>query len=188
MKKKTMRIVVIIVAAAMLLTILVPALAVLAGASSGKVTEDDIDKIKGELSDISAQRAQAQAQLSAIRGDLSRAKEQISLIEGQITLAEHEISISRRILDQYDQNIQAKERQIADLEEQEAAQYAQCCSHVRWLEETGSVSYLSILFHHQIAIGRQIFAYLILQRQQSSFHQLKYSRHGLHLGHGKHQI
>lgn len=146
MKKKTMRIVVILLAAVMLLSILVPALTVLAGASSGKVTEEEIDQIKDQLSDISAQRAQAQAQLSAIRGDLSRAKEQISLIEGQITLAEHEISISQRLLDQYDQNIQAKERQIAGLEEQEAAQYAQFCSHVRWLEETGSVSYLSILF------------------------------------------
>ncbi len=145
MKKKTLRIVVIILAAVMLLSVLVPALTVLAGAS-GKVTEDDIDQIKDELSDISAQRAQTQAQLNAIRGDLSRAKDQVALIESQITLTEHEISISQRLLEQYDQSIQVKERQIAGLEEQEAAQYAQFCSHVRWLEETGSVSYVSILF------------------------------------------
>ena len=146
MKKKTMRIIVIILAAVMLLSILVPMLTVLAGASSTKVTEDDIKKIKGELSDISAQRAKAQAQLSAIRGDLSRAKEQISLIESQILLTEHEISISQRLLEQYDMSIQSKELELRALEDREAAQYAQFCNHVRWLEETGSVSYLSILF------------------------------------------
>lgn len=145
MKKKTMRIIVIILAAVMLLSILVPALAVLAGAS-GKITEEDIDKIKGELDDISNQRYKAQQQLSAIRGDMSRAKDQIELIKSQITLTEHGISISQRLLEQYDQSIADKEQEIAGLEQQEAEQYDQFCSHVRWLEETGSVSYLSILF------------------------------------------
>ena len=98
MKKKTMRIIVIVLAAVMLLSILVPALAVLAGAS-GKITEEDIDKIKGELDDISNQRYKAQQQLSAIRGDMSRAKDQIELIESQITLTEHGISISQRLLE-----------------------------------------------------------------------------------------
>ena len=159
MKKKTMRILVIILAAVMLLSVLVPALTVLAGAS-GKVTEEDIDKIKGELDDISAQRYQAQQQLSAIRGDMSRAKDQIELIESQITLTEHGISISQRLLEQYDQNIAAKEREIAGLEQQEADQYDQFCSHVRWLEETGSVSYLSILF--QAASFSELLDYAML--------------------------
>lgn len=159
MKKKTMRILVIVLAAVMLLSILVPALTVLAGAS-GKVTEEEIDQIKDQLSDISAQRYQAQQQLSAIRGNMSRAKDQIELIESQITLTEHGISISQRLLEQYDQNIAAKEKEIAGLEEQEADQYDQFCSHVRWLEETGSVSYLSILF--QAASFSELLDYAML--------------------------
>ena len=145
MKKKTMRVIVIILAVVMLLSVLVPALTVLAGAS-GKVTDEDIQKLKGELGDISSQRAQAQMQLTAIRGDMSRAKEQIALVESQIYLTEHEISISQLLLDQYDQSIAAKEQEISYLEQQESDQYDQFCSHVRWLEETGSISYLSILF------------------------------------------
>lgn len=145
MKKKTMRIVVIVLAAVMLLSVLVPALTVLAGAS-GKVTQDDIKEMKNSLSDISSQRAKAQSQLSAIRGDKSRAKEQISLIESQMLLTEQEISISRALLEQYDRSISAKEEEIVGLEKQEEEQYEQFCSHVRWLEETGSVSYLSVLF------------------------------------------
>lgn len=159
MKKKTMRIVVIVLAAVMLLSVLVPALTVLAGAS-GNVTQDDIKEIKNSLSDISAQRAKAQSQLSAIRGDKSRAKEQISLIESQMLLTEQEISISRTLLEQYDRNIAAKEEEIAGLEEQEAQQYEQFCSHVRWLEETGSVSYLSVLF--QAASFSELLDYITL--------------------------
>ena len=159
MKKKTQRLIVIILAVAMLLTVLVPALTILAGASEN-VTQDDINNIKGELDDISAQRAQVQSQLSAIRGDLSRAKEQVELVQSQIILTEQEITISQTLLDQYDLAIEQKEAEISDLEAQEAAQYAEFCSHVRWLEETGSVSYLSILF--QAASFSELLDYAML--------------------------
>lgn len=143
MKKKTQRIIVILLAVALLLSVLFPALTILAGAD---VTEDDIASIRGELSEITALRNQVQRELAATRGDLSKAKEQVTWIQAQITLAEQEIDISRRLLEQYDLEIQGKEEEIAALEEQEAQQYQEFYSHVRWLEETGSVSYLSILF------------------------------------------
>lgn len=145
MKKKTQRIIVILLAVALLLTVLLPALTVLSGASN-KVTEEDIKDIKGELSEITAARKEAERQLNAVRGNKAKAKEQIQLIQGQITLTEHEISATQRLIDSYDLDIQVKEEEIADLEAREADQYADFCSHVRWLEETGSVSYLSILF------------------------------------------
>ena len=49
MNKKTQRIIVIVLAAALLLTVLVPALSILAQAT---VTKDDIASIKEELADI----------------------------------------------------------------------------------------------------------------------------------------
>lgn len=143
MKKKTQRILVIVLAAALLLTILVPALTVLAGA---EVTEDDIADIKGELSDIVNLKNQVQKELNAVRGDLTKAKEQITWIQAQITLTEQEIDVSQRLLEQYDLQIQHKVEEINGLEEEEAQQYEEFYEHVRWLEETGSVSYLSILF------------------------------------------
>lgn len=148
MKKKTQQIIVkiliILLAAAMLLTILIPALSVMSGATT--VTEDDIKGIKGELSEITAARKDVERQLNAVRGDKNKAQDQIELIQGQIILTEHEISVTQRLIDQYDLDIQEKEEEITRLEAQEAQQYADFCSHVRWLEETGSVSYLSILF------------------------------------------
>lgn len=143
MKKRTQRIIVIVLAVVLLLSVLFPALSMLVGAS---VSKSDIDKMKGELNEIPALKNQAQNELAALRGDVSRAQDQIDLIRGQILRTEQEISISQQMLDYYDQEIAAKETEIAGLEADEAEQYAQFCSHVRWLEETGSVSYLSVLF------------------------------------------
>lgn len=143
MKKKAQRILVIVLAAALLLTVLLPALTLLAGA---EVTQDDITNIKGELSDIVALKNKVQKELNSVRGDLTKAKEQITWIEAEITLTEQEIDVSQRLLEQYDLQIQQKVEEINALEEQEAQQYREFYSHVRWLEETGSVSYLSILF------------------------------------------
>ena len=142
MKKRTQRIIVIIVAAALLLSVLLPALSMIAGA----ITQDDINGIKSELSDITAQKKDVQKELAAIRGDLSKAEEQVELLQAQIILTEQQINASQRLLDQYDLEIQDKEEEIAELEAQEAAQYEQFYGQVRWMEETGSVSYLSIFF------------------------------------------
>lgn len=145
MKKRTQRIIVIIVAIALLITLLMPLLSLLASASK-QVTQDDINSMKGELADITAAKKATQAQLKAIRGDMSKAKEQIQLIQNQIIMTEQQITTSQRLLDQYDLSIQDKEEEIADLERQEAEQYEEFYAQVRWMEETGSVSYLSIFF------------------------------------------
>ena len=143
MKKKTQRIIVIVVAAALLLSVMVPVLSVFARAS---VTQSDIQNIKGELSDIQAQKKDVEARLKAIRNDLSKAKEQVQLIQDQVLLTEQEINASQAMLDEYDAQIAVKEADIRELERQEEEQYQEFYEQVRWLEETGGVNYLSILF------------------------------------------
>lgn len=143
MQKKTRRIVVIIVTVALLLSVLLPALTLLARAD---VTKKDIQNIKDELTDITAQKKEAEAKLAAIRSDLSKAKEQAALIQEQILLTEQEINASQAMLDAYDLQIADKEREIAELERREEEQYREFYQQVRWMEETGGVSYLSILF------------------------------------------
>ena len=143
MQKKTRRIVVIIVTAALLLSVLLPALTLLVQAD---VTQNDIQNIKNELSDITAQKKEAEAKLAAIRNDLSKAKEQAALIQEQVLLTEQEVNASQAMLDSYDLQIADKEREIAALEQREEEQYREFYQQVRWMEETGGVSYLSILF------------------------------------------
>ncbi len=143
MNKKTQRIIVIIVAAALLLSVMLPVLSVFAQAG---VTKSDIQNIKDELSDIQSQKKEAEARLKAIRNDLSKAKEQVELIQNQVLLTEQEINASQAMLDEYDNQIAVKEAEIAELERQEEEQYQEFYQQVRWMEETGGVNYLSILF------------------------------------------
>ena len=157
MNKKTQRIIVIVLAAALLLTVLVPALSLLGSAA---VTQGDIQNIKDELTDIKEQKKEADARLAAIRDDLSKAKEQMELIQGQVVLTESQINASQQLLDQYDADISAKEADIAELELQEQEQLEEFYRQVRWMEETGSVSYLSILF--QASSFSQLLEYATL--------------------------
>jgi len=143
MKKRTQRIIVIIVAAALLLSVMLPVLSVFAQAS---VTKSDIQNIKDELSDIQSQKKETEQKLASIRNDLSKAKEQVELIQNQVLLTEQEINASQAMLDQYDAQIADKEAEIAVLERQEEEQYQEFYEQVRWMEETGGVNYLSILF------------------------------------------
>lgn len=143
MSKKTQRLVVIFVAAALLLSILVPALSILAQA---EVTKSDIENIRSELSDVTAQRKEAEEQLAAIRSDLSKAEEQVRLIQDQVLLTEQQIDASQSLLDAYDVQIGEKEAEILELEAQEAEQYQEFYDQVRWMEEAGPISYLAILF------------------------------------------
>lgn len=143
MNKKTQRIIIIIVAAALLLSVMLPLLSMFAQAS---VTQGDIQNIKNELSDIQAQKKDAEARLKAIRNDLSKAKEQVEIIRNQVLLTEQEINASQAMLDEYDRQIADKEQEIAGLEQQEEQQYQEFYQQVRWMEETGGVNYLSILF------------------------------------------
>ena len=143
MKKTTQKIVVIVLAAALLLTILLPALSMVARA---EVTQGDIQNIKNELSDIKQQKKEAEEQLAAIRNNLAKAKDQMALIESQVVLTETEINTSQLLLDEYDRQIGIKEDEILELEARQVEQREEFYRQVRLMEETGSVYYLSILF------------------------------------------
>ena len=158
MKKKTQRLVVILLAAALLLSVVVPALSIVARAD---VTQSDIQNIKDELADIQAQKKATEARLAAIRSDLSSAREQVELIQGQVVLTEAQINASQALLDEFDRQIAGKELEILGLEQQEEAQYQEFYRQVRWMEETGGVNYLSILFEAKSFADMLDYAMLI---------------------------
>lgn len=158
MKKTLQRALVILLALAMLLTVLLPAVSIFAQAST--VTQEDIDDLKDQLDDISDRKQEVQEKLASIRDDLAQAKEAVALVNEQVVLTEQQISAtqslidatqaqideSQALLDQYDADIAAKEAEIADLEQQEREQLEEYYTQVRWMDEHGSISYLSILF------------------------------------------
>lgn len=115
-------------------------------AQATNVTQVQIQSIKDELIDIKKQKKETETQLAAIRNDLSKAKELMGLIESQVLFTETEINTSQMLLNEYDRQIEEKGREIQDLEAREEEQLQEFYRQVRWMEETGSVSYLSILF------------------------------------------
>ena len=164
MNKKTQRIIVIVLAAALLLTVMIPALSVIVGAT---VTQGDIDSIRDNLNSVSQRKKDIDAQLAAARKDLAQAKKAVELVQEQVLLTEQQIGYQQQLIDEtqaqidetqaqidesqtqidaYDAQIAQKTSDIHDLEEQEAQQYQEFYDQVRWMEETGSASYLSILF------------------------------------------
>lgn len=142
MSQKIRQTIVFLVTAALLLSVMTPASTAFAQAN---VTQNDIQDIKDELAGIRAEKKETEEKLASIRDDLSKAQEQVELIQSQVLLTEQEINAAQAILDKYDARIAEQELEIQGLEEQEAEQYQEFYRQVRWMEETGRVSYLSIL-------------------------------------------
>ena len=143
MKKRTQRIIVIILAAVMLLSVLLPAISMISGAA---VTKDDINKLKDQISANSAQIKEVEKKLKEVQGNKNEALQQKKLLDQKIALLNAQISDTEAVIEEYAGLIEDKENEIAALEAKEAAQYDLFCRQVRDMEETGSVSYLSILF------------------------------------------
>lgn len=144
MKKRTQKIIVIILAVVMVLSVLLPAISLLAGASSG--TKNQISDLKSQISSKNAEIKEIEAKLKAVKGDKAQAMQEKTLLDQKINLLTEQIETTETMIGEYTAMIESKEAEIAELEVQEAQQYELFCQQVRDMEETGSVSYLSILF------------------------------------------
>lgn len=143
MKGKTRRVIVMLAAALMLSA--APALTTPAGA----VTQEDIQTIRERLDGAAAQKREAEERLAAIRGDLSRAQEQAQLVQTQVLLCEERVNAGRELLSRMNGQIEENQRRTAELEAREAAQLEEFYQQVRWLEETGETSFLTVIFEAQ---------------------------------------
>lgn len=140
MRGKTRCMIVMIVAALILSA--VPACVLPAGA----VTQSDIQAIRDRLDAAVAQKEEAEERLAAIQGDMAQAEEQAGLIQTQVLLCEQQVNAGRELLARLDGRIGENQRRVSELEAQEAAQLEEFYRQVRWLEETGEASFLSVLF------------------------------------------
>lgn len=166
MKKRTQRIIVIVLAVALALSVLLPALSVIVDASSA--TQNQISSLKEQISSNSAQIKEIEAKLETVQAEKASAMEQKTLLEQKIALLNEQIEATEAVIEEYDGLIEEKEVEIADLEEQEAAQYELFCQQTRDMEETGSVSYLSILF--SAASFTELLDYAMLISEVMEYH------------------
>lgn len=117
--------------------------------SASAVTQAEIDALRGDASDLAAQKAELQKKLDAISADKDKAMEQKEILEQQINVIQDEIKNITAQISQYDQLISEKEEELRQAEEKEQEQYELFCKRVRSMEEEGEVSYWEILFGSQ---------------------------------------
>lgn len=115
--------------------------------SARAVTQSEIDSLKGDANAIAQQRKELEQQLAAVKNDKSKAVQQLQILNSQMSNLEQEIANVNRQVSAYTELIAQKEVELQEAEEKEEQQYQLFCARVREMEETGEISYWSILFN-----------------------------------------
>lgn len=114
--------------------------------ATARVSQEDIDALKGDAADLKDQRKKLEAQLKTLANDKSTAIARKNLLDQQIANTSSQIANVEQQIAQYDQLIAQKEEELRQAEAEEAEQYALFCRRVRAMEEQGTISYWSVLF------------------------------------------
>lgn len=115
--------------------------------SAAAVTQAEIDALKGENDALAAQKAELEKELKSLQAEKSSALAQKTNIDKQIGVLQSQISVVEKQIREYETLIAQTEQEIRENEAQEAAQYELFCTRVRAMEERGTISYWSVLFH-----------------------------------------
>lgn len=114
------------------------------------VTQGELkDQISGLEDDANAakeRKKDLQAQLKALEGDQARAKEKHSILVQQLNELDGQIANTQSQIDLYSQLIAAQEVALQEARDREAYAYQRFCRRARSMEESGTISYWSVLF------------------------------------------
>lgn len=166
----------IITAVALVMAILMIAGFLASALNIFAVTKAQVDALKTKVAEAGKRKNELKNQLSGLTNDLSALQKQISLLDSQIEAQQDEIDAQEELLGELTQMIADKTIELEESERQQAEQYAQLRSRLRYMVEHGTASSLSILlssdsfsdFLNRYEIIRQISL-----RDESLFEQLK---------------
>lgn len=166
----------IITAVALVMAILMIAGFLASALNIFAVTKAQVDALKTKVAEAGKRKNELKNQLSGLTNDLSALQKQISLLDSQIEAQQDEIDAQEELLGELTQMIADKTIELEESERQQAEQYAQLRSRLRYMVEHGTTSSLSILlssdsfsdFLNRYEIIRQISL-----RDESLFEQLK---------------
>lgn len=166
----------IITAVALVMAILMIAGFLASALNIFAVTKAQVDALKTKVAEAGKRKNELKAQLSGLTNDLSALQKQISLLDSQIEAQQDEIDAQEELLGELTQMIADKTIELEESERQQAEQYAQLRSRLRYMVEHGTASSLSILlssdsfsdFLNRYEIIRQISL-----RDENLFEQLK---------------
>ena len=145
-RTKIVRIISIVLAAVILLSLVSTALIVMVHAASSS-------EIKSKLADLRAKQAEIQKQSDELEKSIAENKDQTKTLVGQKAEIDQEMEMSRQKIENLNEQIQQLNLLIAEKQTEleasvakEEALQKQYKARLRSMEETGSISYWSILF------------------------------------------
>lgn len=113
------------------------------------ISQKEVDKLKNQLSSISAQRQALEKELSALDKQQASMADQIVVLDKKIAAAEEEIELQLDLIATLGQLITVKEAELEQSELKVDEQYELIRMRVRFMAERGNKSYLSILLSAQ---------------------------------------
>jgi len=109
------------------------------------ISQKEVDKLKNQLSSITAQRKELEKELSSLDKQQANMTDQIAVLDKKIEAAEEEIELQLELISTLAQLISVKEAELTAGEQKVDEQYELIRMRVRFMAERGSKSYLSIL-------------------------------------------
>ena len=145
--KRFVRIVAIVLAFIMLLSVAMIAISALADATaSARVTQGQIDNLRGQKRDLERQKREIQSQINTIEFERRTEIAKKEILDERIVLTGMEIDNINSIIDYYNLLIREKEYEVFLAQGREEEQFSRYKSRVRNMEENGIISYLEIIF------------------------------------------
>ena len=110
------------------------------------VTQSEIDALKSQQSAIQQQKKALSSKLTDLQSKQDSAIAQKTALDEQNELARQEIELINEQIDLYNNLIEEKAKELEKAKEDEAAQKEALRVRMRAMEESGSLTYISILF------------------------------------------
>lgn len=141
-KRKMVKIVATILVLLLVLGTVVP-IAMVSMAQA--VTQSDINKLKKELSSLSADKSSLKKELNALTGEKASQEKLRKNIDQEITITEQEIDVLTQLIAELKVDLEAKTIQLNEANVKVDEQYALLTQRMRASYETGDLSYIEVL-------------------------------------------
>lgn len=145
-RKRLFSIIICVVLALALLLPLLSTIIMSAGAVTQSELKDQISGLKGSAGEASAKKKELQEQLDAVQNDKAQAMKRKELLAQQLSAIDAELANTQSQIDTYTQLIAAEETALEEARNKETAAYDRFCQRARSMEESGDISYWSVLF------------------------------------------
>ena len=144
MKKKRRRLIMAVLAIVLVILLIAPLLASVLPAKA--VTQQEINELQDKADELAARQREITEKLNAISDEQNAILAKQALLDERINTTYEEIEIYNAEIVALDSQIAYQENELAKREEEEADQKVLFRRRVRAMEESGSISYFSILF------------------------------------------